>query len=122
MLEKLCKPGSCSLLHLGGFCGTVDSKSALRSAGALLSRVRAPPPVSWPDGGPESLRSPRCGLAIHKKLKKLTLIHPCRMLPKMYSKQWRKIIDKETLRNKHAGLLYILMNRQANLMKKIPAI
>ncbi|GFO32814.1 hypothetical protein PoB_005931900 [Plakobranchus ocellatus] len=28
---------------------------------ALLSRARAPPPASWPDGGPESLRSPCCG-------------------------------------------------------------
>ncbi|GFO47072.1 hypothetical protein PoB_007357700 [Plakobranchus ocellatus] len=47
---------------------TVACESALRSAGTLLSRVRAPLPAPWPDGGPESLRSPCCGLAIYKKL------------------------------------------------------
>ncbi|GFO22663.1 hypothetical protein PoB_004916800 [Plakobranchus ocellatus] len=53
----------------GGVGGTVASESALRSAGTILSRVRAPPPAPWPDGGPESLRSPCCGLAIYKKPK-----------------------------------------------------
>ncbi|GFN91259.1 hypothetical protein PoB_001776500 [Plakobranchus ocellatus] len=48
---------------------TMACESALRSAGTLLSRVRAPLPAPWPDGGPESLRSPCCGLAIYKKLK-----------------------------------------------------
>ncbi|GFO46570.1 hypothetical protein PoB_007307500 [Plakobranchus ocellatus] len=55
---------SCS--SFGGVGGTVASESALRSAGTLLSRVRAPPTAPWPDGGPESLRSPCCGLAIYK--------------------------------------------------------
>ncbi|GFO39692.1 hypothetical protein PoB_006619700 [Plakobranchus ocellatus] len=50
-----------------GIGGTVASESALRSAGTFLSRVRAQPPAPWPDGGPESLRSPCCGLAIYKK-------------------------------------------------------
>ncbi|GFO44625.1 hypothetical protein PoB_007113000 [Plakobranchus ocellatus] len=50
-----------------GVGGTVASESALRSAGTLLSRIRAPPPAPWPYGGPESLRSPCCGLAILKK-------------------------------------------------------
>ncbi|GFO16138.1 hypothetical protein PoB_004264300 [Plakobranchus ocellatus] len=49
-----------------GLGDTVASESALRSAGTLLSRVRAPPPTPWPDGNPESLRSPCCGLAIRK--------------------------------------------------------
>ncbi|GFO21083.1 hypothetical protein PoB_004758800 [Plakobranchus ocellatus] len=31
-----------------------DSESALKSAEALLSRVRAPPLAPWPDGGPDS--------------------------------------------------------------------
>ncbi|GFN99184.1 hypothetical protein PoB_002569000 [Plakobranchus ocellatus] len=53
----------------GGVGSTVACESALRSAGTLLSRVRAPLPAPWPDGGPESLRSPCCGLAIYKKLK-----------------------------------------------------
>ncbi|GFO28642.1 hypothetical protein PoB_005514700 [Plakobranchus ocellatus] len=52
-----------------GAGSTVACESALRSAGTLLSRVRAPLPAPWPDGGPESLRSPCCGLAIYKKLK-----------------------------------------------------
>ncbi|GFO02126.1 hypothetical protein PoB_002863100, partial [Plakobranchus ocellatus] len=52
-----------------GVGSTVACESALRSAGTLLSRVRAPLPAPWPDGGPESLRSPCCGLAIYKKLK-----------------------------------------------------
>ncbi|GFO05607.1 hypothetical protein PoB_003211200 [Plakobranchus ocellatus] len=46
---------------------TVDSESALRSAGSLLSRVRAPPLAPWPDGGPKRLRSPCCGQVIHNK-------------------------------------------------------
>ncbi|GFO29075.1 hypothetical protein PoB_005558000 [Plakobranchus ocellatus] len=54
---------------LGGVGSTVACESALRIAGTLLSRVRAPLPAPWPDGGPESLRSPCCGLAIYKKLK-----------------------------------------------------
>ncbi|GFO18102.1 hypothetical protein PoB_004460700 [Plakobranchus ocellatus] len=52
---------------LGGVDGTVASESALRSAGNLLSWVRAPPPAPWLDGGPESLRSFCCGLAIYNK-------------------------------------------------------
>ncbi|GFO28447.1 hypothetical protein PoB_005495200 [Plakobranchus ocellatus] len=50
----------------GGVGSTVACESALRSAGTLLSRVRAPLPAPWPDGGPESLRSPCCGLAVYK--------------------------------------------------------
>ncbi|GFO48908.1 hypothetical protein PoB_007541300 [Plakobranchus ocellatus] len=42
--------------------GTVAGESAL----TLLSRVRAPPLAPWPDGGPESLRSPCCGLVKKK--------------------------------------------------------
>ncbi|GFO38939.1 hypothetical protein PoB_006544400 [Plakobranchus ocellatus] len=53
----------------GRFAIHLACESALRSAGTLLSRVRAPLPAPWPDGGPESLRSPCCGLAIYKKLK-----------------------------------------------------
>ncbi|GFN76398.1 hypothetical protein PoB_000290400 [Plakobranchus ocellatus] len=49
-----------------GVGGTVDSEYALRSAGTLLSRARAPPPATLPDGGPENLRSPCCGLAKYK--------------------------------------------------------
>ncbi|GFO37092.1 hypothetical protein PoB_006359700, partial [Plakobranchus ocellatus] len=60
------------LLTIGGVGSTVACESALRSAGTLLSRVRAPLPAPWPDGGPESLRSPCCGLAIYKKLKTQT--------------------------------------------------
>ncbi|GFO06163.1 hypothetical protein PoB_003266800 [Plakobranchus ocellatus] len=44
--------------------GTFYSKPALRSAGTLLLRVRAPPPPPSPNGGPQSLRSPCCGLAV----------------------------------------------------------
>ncbi|GFN90903.1 nuak family snf1-like kinase 1 [Plakobranchus ocellatus] len=38
-----------------GIDDTVASESALRSAGTLLSRVRAPPPAPRPEGGPENL-------------------------------------------------------------------
>ncbi|GFN86252.1 hypothetical protein PoB_001275800 [Plakobranchus ocellatus] len=58
----------------GGVGGIVDSESALRSAGTLLSRVRAPLSAPWPDGGSESLRSPCCGLAIFKKKASLSAI------------------------------------------------
>ncbi|GFO30561.1 hypothetical protein PoB_005706600 [Plakobranchus ocellatus] len=54
---------------MGSVGGTVASESALRSAGTILSRVRAPPPAPWPDGGPESLRSPCCGLYKKPKTK-----------------------------------------------------
>ncbi|GFO24319.1 hypothetical protein PoB_005082400 [Plakobranchus ocellatus] len=56
----------------GGVGGTVASESALRSAGILLSWVLAPPKAPWRDGGPESLRSPYCGLAIDKNKNKPT--------------------------------------------------
>ncbi|GFO22186.1 hypothetical protein PoB_004869100 [Plakobranchus ocellatus] len=46
------------LRSMWGVGGTVASESALRHTGAILSRVRAPPPAPWPNGGPESLRSP----------------------------------------------------------------
>ncbi|GFN86701.1 hypothetical protein PoB_001320700 [Plakobranchus ocellatus] len=49
-----------------GAGGTVARESALRFAGTLLSRVRAPSPAPWPDRERESPRSPRCGLAITK--------------------------------------------------------
>ncbi|GFN91277.1 hypothetical protein PoB_001778300 [Plakobranchus ocellatus] len=55
-----------SNVSLCGVSGTVASESALRSPGTLLSQVRAQPPASWPDGGPKSLRSPCCGLAMYK--------------------------------------------------------
>ncbi|GFN86061.1 hypothetical protein PoB_001256700 [Plakobranchus ocellatus] len=45
----------------------MDSESALRSAGTLLRRVRAPRPASWSDGEPQRLRSLYCGLAMCRK-------------------------------------------------------
>ncbi|GFO28816.1 hypothetical protein PoB_005532100 [Plakobranchus ocellatus] len=51
----------------GGVDGTVASESALRSAGNLPSRVRALPPTPWPEGRPQSLRSPCCELALYNK-------------------------------------------------------
>ncbi|GFO30987.1 hypothetical protein PoB_005749200 [Plakobranchus ocellatus] len=58
-------PSSSSPSCRRGVGGTVDGESALRSA-ENLSWIRAPPPVPWPDGGSESLRSP-CGVAIYTK-------------------------------------------------------
>ncbi|GFN95144.1 hypothetical protein PoB_002165000 [Plakobranchus ocellatus] len=51
------------LFILGGVSHTVAGVSALRSAGTILSRVRAPLPAPRPDGEPECLRSTHCGLA-----------------------------------------------------------
>ncbi|GFN98091.1 hypothetical protein PoB_002459700 [Plakobranchus ocellatus] len=48
-----------------GVGGAVDNESALRSARALLLRVRVPPLAPRPEGGPESLRSPCCGEAMY---------------------------------------------------------
>ncbi|GFO49608.1 hypothetical protein PoB_007611300 [Plakobranchus ocellatus] len=57
MTEKLLATASRTAPSLAqGVSGTVDSEFALKFAGTLLSRVRAPPPSPWPDGGPESLR------------------------------------------------------------------
>ncbi|GFO22575.1 hypothetical protein PoB_004908000 [Plakobranchus ocellatus] len=39
-------------MQFGGVRDTVACESALRSAGTLLSRVRAPPSAPRPDGGP----------------------------------------------------------------------
>ncbi|GFO04340.1 hypothetical protein PoB_003084500 [Plakobranchus ocellatus] len=61
-----CKSWSELMASLRGVGSSVASEYALRSAGTLQARVRAPPPAPWPDGGPESLRSPCCGLAIYK--------------------------------------------------------
>ncbi|GFN89540.1 hypothetical protein PoB_001604600 [Plakobranchus ocellatus] len=58
----------------GGVGGTVASESALRSAETLLSRVRVPPPAPWPNGAPESLRSPCYGLAINKNRNVFTIL------------------------------------------------
>ncbi|GFO38818.1 hypothetical protein PoB_006532300 [Plakobranchus ocellatus] len=74
-----------SSFHSGGVGSTVACESALRSAGTLLSRVRAPLPAPWPDGGPESLRSPCCGLAIYKKTQTLSIqfwkaVKKCRLI------------------------------------------
>ncbi|GFO08951.1 hypothetical protein PoB_003545600 [Plakobranchus ocellatus] len=44
-------------LPIKPFAGTVDSEPALRSAGVLLSWVRAPPLAPWLDKGFESLKS-----------------------------------------------------------------
>ncbi|GFO28316.1 sorting nexin-14, partial [Plakobranchus ocellatus] len=54
-------PGS-----LGSVGDTVACESALRFAGTLPSRVRAPPSAPQPDRGPKSLISPCCGLDIYK--------------------------------------------------------
>ncbi|GFN77709.1 hypothetical protein PoB_000421500 [Plakobranchus ocellatus] len=65
----------------GGVGSTVACESALRSAGTLLSRVRAPLPAPWPDGGPESLRSPCCGLAIYKNSNPPNFVCVCVLSP-----------------------------------------
>ncbi|GFO14362.1 hypothetical protein PoB_004086700 [Plakobranchus ocellatus] len=51
--------------HFGGVGNTVDNEAVLRSAGTLLSRVRAPLPALWPVRGPESLRTPFYGLTVY---------------------------------------------------------
>ncbi|GFO28174.1 hypothetical protein PoB_005467900 [Plakobranchus ocellatus] len=56
-----------------GVGGSLACESALRSAGTLLSRVRAPPSAPRPGGGPKSLRSPCCGLATYKNPTQLSV-------------------------------------------------
>ncbi|GFO24315.1 hypothetical protein PoB_005082000 [Plakobranchus ocellatus] len=53
-----------SISAVWGVGGPEDSKPAVRSAG--LTWIRSPTPTPWRDGGPESLRSPCCGLIIYK--------------------------------------------------------
>ncbi|GFO18105.1 hypothetical protein PoB_004461000 [Plakobranchus ocellatus] len=55
-----------SKIKQGGIGGTVVGESTLRSAGILLSRIRASLPAPWPKGWPKSLRSPCCGLAVYQ--------------------------------------------------------
>ncbi|GFO48996.1 hypothetical protein PoB_007550100 [Plakobranchus ocellatus] len=59
----------------------ITGHPARRSAGILPSWVRAPPPAPWTDGGPKSLRSPCCGLAIHNNQTKWN--HPDTMIPEV---------------------------------------
>ncbi|GFN98014.1 hypothetical protein PoB_002452000 [Plakobranchus ocellatus] len=54
---------------LWGVGSTVACESALRSAGTLLSRVRARYRRPGLTEGLKAMRSPCCGLAIYKKLK-----------------------------------------------------
>ncbi|GFN91784.1 hypothetical protein PoB_001829000 [Plakobranchus ocellatus] len=49
---RACKGAAGAGPKVGGVGGTVACESALRSAGTLLSRVRAPPSAPRPDGGP----------------------------------------------------------------------
>ncbi|GFO06741.1 hypothetical protein PoB_003324600 [Plakobranchus ocellatus] len=42
-------------------------KASIQSSVLFLLRVRVPPPAPWLDGESESLKSPCCRLAIHKK-------------------------------------------------------
>ncbi|GFN91234.1 hypothetical protein PoB_001774000 [Plakobranchus ocellatus] len=42
------------------------SDFSLRPAGTRLPQVRVPPLAPRPDGGPEILRSPYCGIAMYK--------------------------------------------------------
>ncbi|GFO32453.1 hypothetical protein PoB_005895800 [Plakobranchus ocellatus] len=55
---------------LWGVGGTVASESASEDLQGPFCRGFEPrhrrPGLAWPDGGPESLRSPCCGLAIYK--------------------------------------------------------
>ncbi|GFO12273.1 hypothetical protein PoB_003877800 [Plakobranchus ocellatus] len=44
-----------------GVDGKEDNEFAMRAVATPLSPVGAPPPVLWPDGRPESLRSLRIG-------------------------------------------------------------
>ncbi|GFN90123.1 hypothetical protein PoB_001662900 [Plakobranchus ocellatus] len=59
-----------------GVGSTVACESPLRSAGIFLLLGRTPPPTPWPGGGPASLRSPSCGLAIHKNQLQPALFQP----------------------------------------------
>ncbi|GFO17045.1 hypothetical protein PoB_004355000 [Plakobranchus ocellatus] len=79
-----------------GVSGIVAIESALISAGICLSWFRAPPPAPRPDEGPESLRPPCCGLAIHKKTKIVSHItasnDECHTLPQIVNlslRTWR---------------------------------
>ncbi|GFO17874.1 hypothetical protein PoB_004437900 [Plakobranchus ocellatus] len=51
-----------------GVSDTMVSDPTLKSAGIFVSGVRAPPSATWPDGGPQSLRSSCCELAMHKNV------------------------------------------------------
>ncbi|GFN89187.1 mothers against decapentaplegic homolog [Plakobranchus ocellatus] len=61
--ESPCGPSQFFIAPL--YPPSTKCESALKCAGSLLSRVRSPPPAPWPDGGPESLILPCCGLVIY---------------------------------------------------------
>ncbi|GFO21752.1 hypothetical protein PoB_004825700 [Plakobranchus ocellatus] len=56
-IKKSAKEQKASLTMVRAVGDLVNSKSALRSAGILLSWVRASPPLRWRDKGPGSLKS-----------------------------------------------------------------
>ncbi|GFN90372.1 hypothetical protein PoB_001687800 [Plakobranchus ocellatus] len=69
--------GLCSNNRLGSTCqlflsssegvgGTEDKQTRPEICRDTSVGIRAVPLAPWPDGGPESLRSLRCGLATHK--------------------------------------------------------
>ncbi|GFO31725.1 hypothetical protein PoB_005823000 [Plakobranchus ocellatus] len=58
-------PEKIYLQILGGAGGIVGSESALIPVGKLMLKVRAPPLEPSHDGGPESLISTCCGLALY---------------------------------------------------------
>ncbi|GFN87844.1 hypothetical protein PoB_001435000, partial [Plakobranchus ocellatus] len=74
----------------------VACESALRSAGTLLSRVRAPPSAPRPDGGPKSMRLPCCGLAVYKTQSnplQLDFVRSNRSWACYTERQWQKATD-----------------------------
>ncbi|GFO37223.1 hypothetical protein PoB_006372800 [Plakobranchus ocellatus] len=64
LLAMVYQQSEMTSLEKKNICYAHSSEFSLRSEEILLSRVRAPPPALWPDGGPKRLRSPCRGLAI----------------------------------------------------------
>ncbi|GFO11037.1 hypothetical protein PoB_003754200 [Plakobranchus ocellatus] len=103
-LKTVVRPAECVWYALytciGYVGGTVDRKSALRPAVTLLSQTRTPPLAVWPDGVPNSLRSPLCGRTIYKnqtQYKSVVLPPQCKKLFGLYSRELIKGNQKKSV-------------------------
>ncbi|GFN76954.1 hypothetical protein PoB_000346000 [Plakobranchus ocellatus] len=90
-----------AILHFGtgAYVTEFNSEFVLGSAGTLLWRVRALPPMPWPDWGPGSLRSPSCGQATNTTKNQSNLSPYCSSLLTAQDKNAQIFCSVEKIQN-----------------------